>query len=64
MKLYITQTTIDTILSASRELQSLIKEHNDILMSKSGPQDLDPPDCMDYQTCHELQVIAHELKGL
>ena len=64
MKLYITQTTIDTILSAAKELELLIFEHNKVLRKNINCADLDEPDYHDYQTCQELQVIAHELKGL
>ena len=63
IKINITQTT-ETLMQASRELCSLIIEHNAILNSKIHGTDLDQPDYHDFQTCHELQLIARELSKL
>ena len=63
MKLNISQTT-EMLMQASRELCDLIIEHNKMLNSKISSTDLDEPDYHDFQTCHELQVLARKLEEL
>tara|TARA_R110002096_G_C14127592_1_gene681571 strand:+ start:271 stop:462 length:192 start_codon:yes stop_codon:yes gene_type:complete len=63
MKLNITQAE-ETLMQAARELADFITEHNKILKSKIGATDLNEPEYHDYQTCHELQVIARKLSEL
>ena len=54
--------TVETLLSAAKELSLLINCYNARLKKNISPTDLDEPDYMDMQTCHELQVIAKQLK--
>ena len=49
------------IESAAEELESLIRKVNDSMKENTKSTDLDEPDYYDYQTCHELMVLAKEL---
>jgi hypothetical protein len=49
------------LVSASNELSALINEHNETLRKGINCTDLDEPDYMDMQTCHELMVMASDL---
>ena len=62
-KINITQIT-EILMQASRELCNLITKHNANLNAKISCTDLDEPDYHDFQTCHDLQIIARELSKL
>ena len=48
---------------ASIELQQLIEFKNKVLERCIKPDDLDPPDYHDYQTCMELDMAADKIEG-
>ena len=49
------------LLRIADELKSYIDNENERLRNKITCIDLDPPDYHDYQSCHELQVIANKM---
>ncbi len=49
------------LLSIADELKSYIDDENERLRSKITCINEDPPDYHDYQSCHELQVIANKM---
>lgn len=51
------------LVQASDELSVLINAYNARLKKQIQSTDMDEPDYMDFQTCHELLIIANELKG-
>ena len=54
---------VQILVSAANELSSLIDSHNTSLRKQISPNDLDEPEYMDMQTCHELLVIASGLQA-
>ena len=56
--------SIKILGQAAGELAAFIACHNLSMKRKISPTDLDEPDYMDMQTCHELQVIAKEMESL
>ena len=56
--------SIKILGQAAGELSAFIACHNLSMKHKISATDLDEPDYMDMQTCHELQVIAKEMESL
>jgi len=55
--------SIKILGQAAGELSAFIACHNLSMKHKISATDLDEPDYMDMQTCHELQVIAKEMES-
>ena len=56
--------SIKILGQAAGELSVLINCYNARLKKQISATDLDEPEYMDMQTCHELQVIAKEMESL
>jgi hypothetical protein len=56
--------SIKILGQAAGELAAFIACHNLSMKRKISATDLDEPEYMDMQTCHELQVIAKEMESL
>jgi hypothetical protein len=56
--------SIKILGQAAGELSAFIACHNLSMKHKINATDLDEPDYMDMQTCHELQIIAKEMESL